>query len=84
MKRQSTDLFKRRWVCDVDGITEAGVAHGVCAPNRVDGQREKAKDKPLTMHLAYRKVRGRIVIILLDMRRERSLSAWSLAEASAS
>lgn len=57
MKRQSTDLFKRRWVCDVDGITEAGVAHGVCAPNRVDGQREKAKDKPLTMHLACRKAK---------------------------
>ena len=57
MKRQSTDLFKRRWHSGVDGITEAGVTHRVHAPNRADGQREKSKDKPLTMHLAYRKAK---------------------------
>lgn len=46
MKRQSTDLFKRRWMCDVDGITEAGVAQRVHAPNRVDGQRESPRTNP--------------------------------------
>lgn len=71
-------------MCDVEGITEAGVAHRVHAPNRVDGQRESPRKNPGLCTWLIEKLRGRIVIILMEMRRERSHSAWSLAEASAS